>query len=322
MMSAENNEAEAVAAADEVCASCGIAAVDNITLKKCACGLVKYCTIDCQKNHRPQHNKLCRKRLAEIRDRDLFEQPDESHLGECPICCLPLPIDSKKSFLMSCCSKRICRGCDYANQKREMEAGLQQRCAFCREPLAESKEEAVKRRMKRIKENNDPVAIRNMAMMRLNEGDNASALEYLTKAAGLGDVNAHYNLSIMYYKGDGVEKDMKKHIYHLEEAAIGGHPEARYNLGILEANIGRHEGAKKHYIIAANLGYDGSLEALRQLYADGHASKEEYSSALRAYQTAVDATKSKEREKAEEAVQSGKVTLKNGEVSYSFSHGS
>ena len=121
-MSAENNESEAAAAADEVCASCGIAAVDNITLKKCACGLVKYCTIDCQKNHRPQHKKLCRKRLAEIRDRDLFEQPDSSNLGDCPICCLPLSIDLKKSSLMRCCSKQICRGCEYANQKRDFQA--------------------------------------------------------------------------------------------------------------------------------------------------------------------------------------------------------
>ena len=37
--------------ADEVCANCGKAAVDNIKLKKCACNLVKYCSVVCQKNH-------------------------------------------------------------------------------------------------------------------------------------------------------------------------------------------------------------------------------------------------------------------------------
>ena len=102
--------------ADEVCASCGIAQVDDTKLKKCACNLVKYCGVDCQTNHRPQHKKACKKRLAELRDDRLFTQPDESHLGDCPICCLPLSIEREKSLLYSCCSNYICDGCAYANQ--------------------------------------------------------------------------------------------------------------------------------------------------------------------------------------------------------------
>src|SRR5210317_1414411 len=109
---------------EEVCASCGIAAIiDNVTLKKCACNLVKYCSVDCQLNHRPQHKKACKKRLTEIRDVVLFRMPDESHLGECPICCLPLPLDATKSIMMPCCTKRICKV--YANMKRQVEAGLE-----------------------------------------------------------------------------------------------------------------------------------------------------------------------------------------------------
>src|SRR6056300_187939 len=127
---------------DEVCASCGKAAVDDVKLKKCACNLVKYCGVECQKNHRPQHKKLCKKRMAEIRDDRLFTQPDESHIGECPICCLPLPLDMEKSTMMSCCSKVICNGCRYANEKREREQGMESKCAFCREPVARSQEEA------------------------------------------------------------------------------------------------------------------------------------------------------------------------------------
>ena len=63
------------------CASCGKADVDDVKLKKCACKLVRYCTVECQKNHRPQHKKVCKKRLAELRDDRLFTQPDESYLG-------------------------------------------------------------------------------------------------------------------------------------------------------------------------------------------------------------------------------------------------
>ena len=43
---------------------------------------------------------------------------------------------------------------------------------------------------------------------------------------------------------EGVEKDKKKEMYHhLEEAAIGGHPGARYNIGCVEWNNRRVERA-------------------------------------------------------------------------------
>src|SRR6056300_180744 len=103
---------------DEVCASCGKAAVDDVKLKKCACNLVKYCSVECQKNNRPQHKRACKKRLAEMRDDRLFTQPDESHLGECPLCCLALPIDGGKSKMYPCCYTTICLGCVHANKLR------------------------------------------------------------------------------------------------------------------------------------------------------------------------------------------------------------
>jgi tetratricopeptide (TPR) repeat protein len=296
---------EAVAAADEVCASCGIAANDDVKLMKCACNLVKYCSVACQKNHRPQHKKMCKKRLAEIRDDDLFTQPEKSCFGDCPICCLPLSIDLRKCNLMSCCSKLICRGCTYANQVRENKAGLKRRCAFCREPLPKSMEEFDKYSMNRIKKN-CPVALREEGKKCLREGDYQGALEYLTKAAELGDAEAHYEVSIMYRKGEGVDKDMKKFIHHSEQAAIGGHPTARHNLGCYDWENGSFERARKHFIIAANLGYHESLENIKDLYTYGHASKGDYANALRAYQSAVEATKSSDREEAEEAIKNGR----------------
>jgi hypothetical protein len=299
---------EEAVAVDDTCANCGISAIDDVTLMECdgGCDLVKYCSDKCQENRSEQHGEECKKRKAELRDDDLFTQPDISYLGECPICCLPQPIDTTKSAFMGCCSQLICAGCAYANAKREIEAGLEQRCAFCREPVAKTKEEANKRCMKRIKKN-CPAAMCHVGTKCDEEGDHKSALEYLTKAAELGHAEAHYNLSIMYYKGDGVEKDMKKYIYHSEEAAIGGHPDARHNLGIEELHNSRFERAKKHFIIAANLGYDNSLKALRDLYAHGHASKEDYTNALRAYQAVVEATKSSGRDRAGEAIKNGEI---------------
>src|SRR5210317_1870629 len=105
---ADNNSEEMT---NEACASCGKAEVDDVTLKKCACNLVKYCSVECQKNNRPKHKRACKRRLAEIRDDRLFTQPEISHLGECPICCLPLSLEEKKSPVYTCCCKFICNGC-------------------------------------------------------------------------------------------------------------------------------------------------------------------------------------------------------------------
>jgi TPR repeat protein len=121
----------------------------------------------------------------------------------------------------------------------------------------------------------------------------------LTKAAELGDVNAHYQLAVMYHEGIGVEKDEKRELQHLEEAAIRGHPEARYNLAVTEWKNERFDRAVKHLIIAANLGYDDAIKILKQSYVRGHVSKEDFAAALRAHQAAVNATKSPQREKAE-----------------------
>ena len=277
------------------CASCGTAEGDDIKLKKCtACYLVKYCSVKCQKDHRPKHKKECKKRAAELRDEILFKQPENSHFGDCPICCLPLPIDIQKSVFMSCCSKSICHGCDYVNQNREYEARLQHTCPFCRIAAPKTAEEANERLMKRV-EANDPVALHEKGMERCGKGDWKMAFEYWVRAAALGDVEAHYQLSGEYREGKGVEKDVEKQIHHLKEASIGGHPYARYNLGCVEEGKGQYDRAAKHWIIAANLGHDTSLERVKELYKDGIVSKEDFTAALRGYQTAINATRSPQR---------------------------
>ena len=91
----------------------------------------------------------------------------------------------------------------------------------------------------------------------------------------------------------------------MEKSAIGGHHLARHNLGCEEGNKCSFDRARKHFIIAANLGYHDSLELIKDRYANGHASKEDYADALRAYQAAVGETKSAQREKAEEAIKNG-----------------
>eukprot|EP00984_Skeletonema_dohrnii_P038490 scaffold41761_cov139-Skeletonema_dohrnii-CCMP3373.AAC.1 len=145
--------------------------------------------------------------------------------------------------------------------------------------------------MKRVQKN-DSVAMTQMGFARENEGDHDRAIEYWSKAVELGDAIAHWSLSIVYERGKGVEKDVKKEIFYAEEAAIAGHPDARIALGCHEMRSERYDRAVKHLIIGANFGHDKSIQALKQCYKSGLVSKEEFAASLRAHQAAVDATKS------------------------------
>ena len=272
------------------CASCGIgiAEIDDIKLMPCdGCDLVQYCGDGCREDHKSEHEEACAKRAAELRDELLFKQPESTHLGDCPICCLPLPIDGSKSGLWSCCSKIICMGCWYANPMPS--------CPFCRKPLPDE-EESCKQNMKRV-EANDPAALCRHGANLCNKGDYIAAFEYFTKSAELGDAQAHYRLAEIYCYGHGVEKDIGKKIHHMEEAAISGHPGARYNLGVHEWNNNDNaERAVKHWIIAATLGDNDSITDLIDAFKEGFMAKEDLAAALRAHKAAVDATKSPERE--------------------------
>ena len=281
------------------CASCSIAAVDDIELNECdSCDLVQYCSDACRELHRPEHEEACKKRAAELRDELLFKQPESSHWGDCPICCLPMPLDASKSTMFECCGKTMCNGCLRANLVREDEMRLQHKCPFCRKPRA-SAAESDKRIMKRI-EANDAVAMRQKGREEYIEGNYDSAYDYFAKAAELGDTDAHNKLALLYHIGHGVKKDKEKELHHSEEAAIAGHPEARYHLGYVVWVTGNRGRAVKHWIIAAKQGEDKAIKMLMKAFKEGCVEKEILAATLRAHKAAVDATKSPQREEAEE----------------------
>ncbi len=147
-------------------------------------------------------------------------------------------------------------------------------------------------------EANDPVALVHVGKSFALTGEYAEAFRSWSKAAELGSGSAHQNLSVLYREGKHVEMDEKRATYHLEEAAIAGQPDARFNLGLLEWDEGNKERAVKHFIIAANLGDDESVQMLKNGYANGVLSKDDFAAALRAHQAAVDAMKSSQREAA------------------------
>jgi len=220
------------------CAACGNKGGDD--LKACAaCKLVKYCNVTCQKAHRPNHKKECKRRAAELFDEALFQQPPPKEY--CPICFLPLQFGPEYIKYYPCCMKVICSGCVYA-----VEAGMTSSlspCPFCRTPTHTSNEEVIERCKKRM-EANDAEAFITLASF-YHEGemglpkDLKKSIGLCMRAAELGSIHAHYLLGQAYYDGDGVEKDMKKAEHYWERAAIGGEDHARYNLVFWRGNTNR-----------------------------------------------------------------------------------
>ena len=146
----------------------------------------------------------------------------------------------------------------------------------------------------------DPIAMTRMGSDLIFQRDYEGAFAHLSKAAALGNIEAHGSIAEMYLVGFGVEKDEAKSVYHLEQAAIGGHPDSRYLLAALEEENGRMDRAAKHCLIAAKLGHDDALKKVKEFYVSGFVSKKDFAAALRENQAAIDATKSDQRTKAEE----------------------
>jgi len=259
-----------------------------------------YCNAACKKKHRHKHKKECERRVAELHDEKLFRKPPPEE--ECPICMIQLPYLGTGRTYMECCGKMICSGCmhapKYDDKGNEVDKG---KCPFCRTPPPSSHEEIIKRHKKRV-ELNDPIGISDMGSF-YAEGlhglpqSHAKALELWNRAAGLGHADAYYNIACGYKIGRGVERDEKKAIYYSELAAMEGSVEARFNLGCSEWNLGK-ERALKHFMIAAEGGFYRSPKNIKSMYMDGHATKDDYAKALRAYQAYLIEIKSDQRDKA------------------------
>ena len=268
------------------CANCGKGEEDSTKLKKCsACLSVKYCSAECQKAHRPQHKKECKKRAAELHDEKLFKEVEPE---ECPICMLPLPFDIRGTIFHSCCGKVICKGCIRAMFMSEGK----DICPFCRAPHNISDEEEIKR-LNKLMNNGSADAFYTLGGYYARglygmPQDHQKANELYLKAGKLGCSTGYFNLGQAYREKIGVEVDMKKAKYYYELAAMMGSIVARCNLGIMEGRAGNIERAIKHRLIAARAGDKLSLNKVKDYFMQGIVTKDEYASTLRAHHKSLD----------------------------------
>jgi tetratricopeptide (TPR) repeat protein len=280
----------------------------GVSLKACkSCMLVRYCNANCQKNHWPTHKILCKQRAAELYEEALFKDPPPKE--DCPICFLPMPVTviscislppatimsvpifdfaianeelgEQAQTYYSCCGKRICVGCVYSFIK----SGNIEKCPYCNAEGQGSKtdEEVIEELMKRV-EVNDAHSIyilgSNYSYGRLGlQPDQTKAIGLLTRAAELGDTEAHNQLGSDYREGGY----LKKAKFHYEAAAMAGHEIARHNLGCMESNSGNMVRAIKHWKIAASSGEHSAMHALLTLFKEGALSRDQIDSLLIAY---------------------------------------
>ena len=207
----------------------------------------------------------------------------------CTICYrnIELPVH-EHSQMGICCMKRLCKGCILAARQR----GMLDSCPFCR--TLEPAEDAPKLAMiQKRADKGDADAICYLGIKyyygSLGLEKNVSrAIELWTEAAELGSSDAHFHLGMLYYTGDGVEEDEPRGIHHWQEAAMKGDVGSRYSLGIVEANKGNHELAVQHWMMSSKMGAEASLNGIREMFKEGHATKAQYAEALRGYRDAVE----------------------------------
>ena len=61
---------------------------------------------------------------------------------------------------------------------------------------------------------------------------------------------------------------------------------------MLDAKNGNHDRAARHLLISAKMGHKDSVKIIKKAFMSGHATREQYTEALRGYQGALEETKS------------------------------
>ena len=250
----------------------------------------------------------------ELEGADLFAPLPPTE--DCAICLVPLSRLNSETFHQACCSNNICKACYKENeasinkQNEEKNAGkkLAFTCPFCREAMPTSVLEYVRQLQPKCLQN-DHFALFSMGHHYQKGGcevakDDLKALDCWIQAAELGSADACTSIGNSYDEGKGVAMNEGKAALFERVGALRGHICARYNIGCSEYNSGNHEVAIRHWKIAAEAGYQPSLDSLKKIYnADGKEpgkefiSKEEMNRVYRTGYGAQMEMKTEEREK-------------------------
>lgn len=99
----------------------------------------------------------------------------------------------------------------------------------------------------------------------LQNGDLENALRYFKFSAEKNLMQSFIMLGILYYEGNGVERDVETAIEYFEFASVQGSGQAAFNLATISFEAGKHEEAKKYLVLSAKRGYKKAIELYDEL---------------------------------------------------------
>ena len=99
--------------------------------------------------------------------------------------------------------------------------------------------------------------------------DDAQAIKWFLKAAAQNDVEAEYNLGVMFRDGEGVAKNGPQAVYWFERAAAHRYADAAYNLAMMyrdgDGIAADAAKATEWFRKAKHLGYDGDTDEQQEV---------------------------------------------------------
>jgi len=104
------------------------------------------------------------------------------------------------------------------------------------------------------------------ALDAINAGNYKKAFSILDIRAKKGNINATYNLSLMYYNGYGIEQNISKSAELLEIAAKAGHKKAIQNVGRIYMQAMNFDKAAHWLEKNAKEGDTGAYYLLSEIY--------------------------------------------------------
>ena len=201
---------------------------------------------------------------------------------DCAICLVPFSPASSESCYHACCGNSVCLACrmenkasvDKQNEAKSAGKKLALACPFCRELVPTNMGYLHQLQARCLQ--NDHVAF-TLLGHRYQRGelgtpkDDLKALDCYIRAVELGSLDACNQIGIMYVDGNGVAIDKKRAALFERVGALRGDIAARHNIGYSEYNnFGNHEIGIRHWKVAAEAGYQRSLDCLKGIYnADG-----------------------------------------------------
>lgn len=252
-------------------------------------------------------SKLEEERAARsARRKALFGEPRP--LAECPLCMNAMPFDVEERRYFLCCGKTTCMSC-YTHYAFNAEANRMRRqndnghnepvdlpCPFCRcsEEMDLDEESVLSERIEKSELNGcfDHQAAFELGQHHYDSAYygsdwKASAMKWWKKAAKHGNELAAYELALIYTGSEHAKFTVREQAdlgkSYMEEAAIAGHPKARYWLGLHEMN---QERAMSHFTLAARYGCKTSLDLVVKGYRSGIVTREDLDEVLRGHQDA------------------------------------